>query len=860
MALADVVGSSPTWRGTGAVYPLGEARAWWSPDGSKVVLSDSGCTFASVGCDATRVVDAKTGRTLWTVRGYTYDVNWSPNGQIAAFLEDIVYVSQSSCSYQRGTVKVRTLDSGNALGSVEAAPHLYASSVDILCSTLDPVYWPSLAWQEEGSRFAVYEVSRASHTYPEIGELSVFEVSAQGVNRVPDAYDVSALKFNDIWRYTPAKILGFHLGNLYYKVGGNAQGDYQDRIYEIKPTGEKSIAYLGSNRCGTDFKNIEFVGQKVRFSEECYDNTISNVRIIEVDLVTRQVNYRSPVIPLGNGYFDTRVIGIDWQKQLISTAKWTYPTLMRTFSFSGSMLNSFDSPGGGSYWMQNSLLFVSEGYVAESRTLNLIRYGALDSPQPVRTQWSVPPTRIDYCANGFSLFLNPQKNDQVLLSMPSRLIADPRDSSNGGCWNKTNEGGIFTLDTRSFSSVFTIPSPTETTHLSNAYTATAQPNGTLIASGGRDSSVKLWDRASGRLQTTLAGHSDAVYTVAWRPDGARLATGGGDGRIVLWNPSGAGSTESTLLGHKYTVRDLAWSFDGSRLASASWDRTARIWNPATGESLFTLDHADLVNAVAFSPNGALLATASSDRTVKLWNVTTGALLRTLSESTDSVFALAFSPSGTTLATAGADKDIRLYDPNTGALQRTIQAHYAPIRALSWLTDGVTVISGGLDNTVRAWDTSSGKERFTVTPTGYPVMDLEPVGTTKLLTATADGSVAMFNLKFDLAPFQSVAVGYPQSNLTGVAYTVELLRNETQVYARLNVANSTSQALQQTYTLKITKPDQTLLDNGQDFGEPVPATATRDFRTNVVNSSTPVCISVDVKAQYTKISLPLKCEP
>jgi WD40 repeat protein len=50
------------------------------------------------------------------------------------------------------------------------------------------------------------------------------------------------------------------------------------------------------------------------------------------------------------------------------------------------------------------------------------------------------------------------------------------------------------------------------------------PDGTRLASAGRDSTVRVWDAASGAPQATLTGHTDRVQAVAWSPDSTRLAT------------------------------------------------------------------------------------------------------------------------------------------------------------------------------------------------------------------------------------------------------------------------------------------------------------------------------------------------
>ena len=60
------------------------------------------------------------------------------------------------------------------------------------------------------------------------------------------------------------------------------------------------------------------------------------------------------------------------------------------------------------------------------------------------------------------------------------------------------------------------------------------PDGTTIASGDEDGTVKLWDPNTGRERCTLVGHTGKVRALAFSPDGSVLATGDAGGTIRLW--------------------------------------------------------------------------------------------------------------------------------------------------------------------------------------------------------------------------------------------------------------------------------------------------------------------------------------
>ncbi len=223
------------------------------------------------------------------------------------------------------------------------------------------------------------------------------------------------------------------------------------------------------------------------------------------------------------------------------------------------------------------------------------------------------------------------------------------------------------------------------------------PDGTQLASAGRDKTVQIWDSRGTYLQQFSM--PAVVSSISWRMDGTGLFAGTlGDGVHELFLSTGriagpknrstvraiALSPDSSyvaaafengsiaivslreaphnvikyLIGHTGPALAVAWSPDSTKLASGSSDMTAHVWDVATGQTIHLLPHEGAVTGVAWEPTSVpRLATGCTDKNVRIWDVDSSA--RTIySGHGDAVTAVSWGAQG--LASGSADQDIIIW--------------------------------------------------------------------------------------------------------------------------------------------------------------------------------------------------------
>ncbi|MFX1368171.1 MAG: WD40 repeat domain-containing protein [Promethearchaeota archaeon] len=231
--------------------------------------------------------------------------------------------------------------------------------------------------------------------------------------------------------------------------------------------------------------------------------------------------------------------------------------------------------------------------------------------------------------------------------------------------------------------------------------------GRLLAAALQDRSIRLYD-ARNCEEIQQMQDEFLCTSLAFSPRGDIVATGGVDRMVKLWDIR-TGSKIATLEGHDYPVLTLAFSPEGDKLVSGSGDTTLIIWDIGNQSKLFHLKgHSLYVVACDWSPDGSTIVSGEVDGSIRVWNAETGVLRGELKDHRTAVHALKFTHDGTKLVSGSSDLSIILWERDGELFTKTnvLLAHSAEVRCLAFSTDDRYMASGSSDKMIYVWSMDS----------------------------------------------------------------------------------------------------------------------------------------------------------
>lgn len=189
-------------------------------------------------------------------------------------------------------------------------------------------------------------------------------------------------------------------------------------------------------------------------------------------------------------------------------------------------------------------------------------------------------------------------------------------------------------------------------------------NGDQLSSGSRDRVILQRD-IRGQGERKLMGHRQEICGLKWSPDGQLLASGGNDNKLIVWNKGERTTPFQMYSDHVAAVKAIAWSPHQHGLLTSGGgtaDRCIKFWNTLTQQPLQSVDTGSQVCNLAWSKHTKELVSTHgySQNQILIWRYPSLTQVAKLTGHTYRVLYLATSPDGECIVTGAGDETLRFW--------------------------------------------------------------------------------------------------------------------------------------------------------------------------------------------------------
>jgi len=229
-------------------------------------------------------------------------------------------------------------------------------------------------------------------------------------------------------------------------------------------------------------------------------------------------------------------------------------------------------------------------------------------------------------------------------------------------------------------------------------------DGKRILTSSEDGTARLWDPATGRLVSTLKGHSGSVTTASFSSDGSKVLTASDDWTAHLWGAETA-VTLGRFTGHTGPINDARFLPGEAQVVTVSGDGTARLWSTADSKpGTVFIGHTGAVRSVDITSDGSTLLTSGDDGSIRLWDRRSGRLLSRF-DSSGPVATARFASADTRILSITNAGELELREAKTG-LRLPLATVKGPVTAFAIGPAKLNFATASADG-VWAWDATTG---------------------------------------------------------------------------------------------------------------------------------------------------------